>query len=80
MSSYREDFFDENRPWSKLKNRILDSYMTPYLAKVNRRIQRIMLVDAFAGPGKMADGSPGSPLIMAGAAERYVRDKYKAYF
>lgn len=39
-----------------------------------------MLVDAFAGPGKMADGSPGSPLIMAGAAERYVRDKYKAYF
>lgn len=80
MSDYHDEFFDENRPWSKLKNSILGSYMTPYLAKVNKRPERILLVDAFAGRGKMFSGDPGSPLIICHAANRYAAGKYSALF
>ena len=80
MTDYHDNFFDENRPWSKLKNSILGSYMKPYMAKVNRRPERIRLVDAFAGRGKMSTGDPGSPLIICSAAERYAKGKYSALF
>ncbi|MYE26478.1 MAG: three-Cys-motif partner protein TcmP [Chloroflexi bacterium] len=80
MAEYRDTFFDEERPWSRLKNRILESYVEPYLAKVNKRREHIVLVDAFAGPGKGADGAPGSPLIICEAAERRAKGKYSAYF
>lgn len=80
MSSYRNDFFDKERPWSRLKNSILGSYMVPYLAKVANRQQSIVLVDAFAGPGKLEDGSPGSPLLIGSAAEKYASGKYRADF
>ncbi len=80
MADYHESFFDESRPWSHLKNRILGSYMTPYLAKVSKRREKIILIDAFAGPGKMADDSPGSPLIICKAAEKHAQGKYKSFF
>ena len=80
MTEYHDNFFDEKRPWSKLKNSILGSYMTPYLAKVNKRPERILLVDAFAGRGKMSTGDPGSPLIICSAAQKYAKGKYSALF
>ena len=80
MADLDGNFFDELRPWSRLKNRILGSYMSPYLAKVARRRERIILVDAFAGPGRYSDGTAGSPLIICQAAERYAKGKYDAYF
>ncbi len=80
MSDYHDDFFDEQKPWSRLKNRILGSYMPPYLAKVAKLGKRILIVDAFAGPGRFKDGTAGSPLIIAKAAERFAPGKYDAYF
>ena len=80
MSDYHEDFFDELRPWSRLKNRILGSYMAPYIAKVAKRRKRLVLVDAFAGAGRFSDGTVGSPLIICQAAERFAKGNYDAYF
>lgn len=80
MADYHDDFFDEQKPWSRLKNRILGSYLPPYLAKVAKRSKRIVLVDAFAGPGRFLDGTAGSPLIISKAAEKFAKGKYDAFF
>ena len=73
-------FFMGKRPWSKIKDQILGQYMPPYLAKVATLGKPIVLIDAFAGPGKFDDGSAGSPLIICQAAEKRVRDNYRAIF
>lgn len=78
--SMEASFFRGKRPWSKIKDRVLGQYMPPYLAKVAKLDRQIILVDAFAGPGKFEDGSAGSPLIICQAAEQRVRDKYLAIF
>jgi three-Cys-motif partner protein len=73
-------FFKGKRPWSKIKDQILGQYMTPYLTKVKKLGKPIILIDAFAGPGKFDDRSAGSPLIICQAAEQCVRDSYQAIF
>ena len=73
-------FFTGKRPWSKIKDQILGQYMPAYLAKVSKLGKPIILIDAFAGPAKFDDGSPGSPLIICQAAERHVQDRYLAIF
>jgi len=73
-------FFEGKRPWSRIKDRILELYMTPYLRKVATLGKPIVLVDCFAGPGKFKDGSEGSPLIMCTRAEENVPGKYMALF
>lgn len=45
-------------------------YLTPYLQKVKKLRQPILLVDLFAGPGTFGDGSNGSPIILLEAAKR----------
>lgn len=67
------DFFEHKQEWSKYKHLILDYYLKPYLAHVNRRNAPILLVDLFAGPGRYGDGSFGSPIILAEAASAYVK-------
>lgn len=78
--SVEAGFFKGKRPWSKIKDQILGQYMPPYLAKVATLGKPIILIDAFAGPGKFEDGSAGSPLIICQAAERRVRGSYQAIF
>ncbi len=74
-------FFKDKRPWSKIKDQVLGNYMPPYLSKVAKLGKQIILIDAFAGPGKFEeDGSPGSPLIICQAAEEHARDQYLAIF
>lgn len=73
-------FFKGKRPWSKIKDRILGQYIPPYLSKVAKLGRRIILIDAFAGPGEFEDGTAGSPLIICQAAERNARDLYQAIF
>ncbi|MEM1184668.1 MAG: three-Cys-motif partner protein TcmP [Planctomycetota bacterium] len=63
-------FFDSKRSWSKRKDQILSRYLTPYLAKVNRLGQSIFLIDGFAGAGKYADDTAGSPLLLHSALQR----------
>lgn len=59
-----KSFFNEKRHWSKRKDRILECYLPPYLSKIATQGHPILIVDAFAGPGKFGDGEPGSPLII----------------
>ncbi len=78
--SKEELFFSQKKSWSTMKDRILGTYMRPYLNKVAQLPADIVLVDAFAGPGKFADGTKGSPLIIVEAAEHWVPGKYRAIF
>lgn len=78
--STEDSFFKGKRPWSKIKDQVLDHYMAPYLAKVVKLGRPIVLIDAFAGPGKFEDGTEGSPFIFCNAAEKFAQDKYIAIF
>jgi hypothetical protein len=49
MSENDEDFFAGKRPWSIIKDQVLQNYMTPYIAKVNKRGNPILLIDGYAG-------------------------------
>ncbi len=51
-----------------------------YLAKVSRLKKQILLVDAFAGPGRTDDGEDGSPLLICEAAEEHAEGIYHAFF
>jgi len=59
-----KSFFNEKRHWSKRKDKILECYLPPYLPKIATQEHPILIVDAFAGPGKFGDGESGSPLII----------------
>jgi three-Cys-motif partner protein len=74
------EFFRAKRHWSKIKDEILANYLVPYLKKVAKLGQRIVLVDGFAGPGLFEDGTKGSPLIICEQAERTVPELYLAIF
>jgi hypothetical protein len=59
------EFFDRKREWSERKDRVLSSYLPPYVQKVAHGLRRpVCVVDGFAGPGQFKDGKPGSPLII----------------
>lgn len=64
-------FFSTKRPWSRYKDYLLESYLPPYLAKVNHLGKPILIVDCFAGRGRFEDGSDGSPLIIARAVQQW---------
>ena len=80
MVESSDEFFEGKRPWSKIKDKVLEKYMTPYLTKVNTRGQPILLIDGYAGPGTFGDDTVGSPIIICEAAEKYVKDNYQAIF
>ncbi len=80
MGDSEDDFFAGKRPWSIIKDQVLGSYMSPYLAKVNKLGYPILLIDGYAGPGVFGDGKPGSPLLMCQAAEKFAKGKYRAIF
>jgi hypothetical protein len=64
MSKYTDEFFGGKRSWSRIKDKILDSYMPAYIAKVRSRGQRLLLIDAFAGSGRCsAAGILGTPIV-----------------
>jgi len=65
-----KSFFDEKRHWSKRKDKILECYLTPYLSKIATQGHPVLIVDAFAGPGKFGDGEPGSPLIICQSIQK----------
>jgi three-Cys-motif partner protein len=75
-----DDYFKSKRPWAKIKNSILGSYLKPYVAKISRRGQPLLFIDAFAGPGKNEeDNSAGSPLLICQAAST-AKAPWQAYF
>lgn len=65
------NFFAKKRPWSRYKDYLLENYLDPYLAKVSALKRPILIVDCFAGRGRIDDGESGSPLIIAEAISRW---------
>ena len=74
------EFFSGKRPWSKIKDQVIEDYLIPYLNKVSKLKKKIIIVDAFAGPGIFEDGTKGSPLIICETADKIVTDNYIAIF
>ena len=62
-----DNFFETKREWSRLKDRILGTYLRPYLTKITTKRQPVLIVDCFAGKGRFDDGEPGSPLLICEA-------------
>lgn len=63
MSKKNDNFFDEKKDWSKVKDALLGNYLRPYVQKIIHTYRPLVYVDCFAGKGKFADGNPGSPMI-----------------
>jgi three-Cys-motif partner protein len=74
------EFFKSKKAWSEIKDDVLSYYLPIYLSKVATLRKEIVLIDAFAGPGKYEDGRWGSPLIIYNAAHTRVQGKYLAIF
>src|ERR1051326_7596005 len=54
-------------PHSRGKHHIVRRYVQAWLPIMTKYNQRVVIVDAFAGPGRHAGGEPGSPLILLDA-------------
>ena len=63
MPKKNDDFFKEKKPWSEVKDELLECYLKPYIQKVLHTRKPIVYVDFFAGKGVFEDGKPGSPII-----------------
>ena len=68
-----DNFFAQKRSWSKLKDEILISYLTPYLTKISYTHYPITIADCFAGKGIFDDGQLGSPLYIAQAINDFLQ-------
>jgi three-Cys-motif partner protein len=61
-------------PHSLAKHHILRRYVNAWLPIMTRFNDKVVLVDAFAGPGRYLGGEPGSPLILL---DCYLNHKYR---
>ncbi|MEQ1829179.1 MAG: three-Cys-motif partner protein TcmP [Pirellula sp.] len=59
-----DKFFDHKRLWSLRKDEILSCYLAAYLPKIMMLRKPVLIVDAFAGPGRFKDSADGSPRII----------------
>ena len=62
--SHTKDFFKAKKPWSILKDQILDYYLAPYIAKILKTGKPLIIIDCFAGKGRFDDDEIGSPIII----------------
>lgn len=63
MSKKQNNFFKTKNEWSKIKDELLQSYLTVYFQKLLTSRRPTLYIDCFAGKGKFDDGNYGSPLI-----------------
>ncbi len=61
MSKGNDDFFDVKKPWSKIKDALLNDYLPVYFAKLFWTHRPIVYVDCFSGKGRFKSGEDGSP-------------------
>jgi three-Cys-motif partner protein len=67
---HREEHFEEFAPHTLLKHGVLSRYAVIWTNILTQKHPRVWLVDGFAGRGKDEAGNPGSPLLLAIAAEK----------
>lgn len=65
-----QPFFQSKRAAAVLKHAILSGYVVPFASKTGSTAtgRRVVIVDGYAGAGRYEDGSPGSPALIAAAA------------
>ncbi len=66
-----QTFFKSKQAAAVLKHAILSKYIVPFTAKAGFRSDgnRVVIVDGYAGRGRYEDGRPGSPALIAAAAQ-----------
>ncbi|MYA56940.1 three-Cys-motif partner protein TcmP [Candidatus Poribacteria bacterium] len=57
-------FFHESKEQSQVKTRIVEKYFWSWATIMKRRASKIGYVDLFAGPGKYADGTESTPILV----------------
>jgi three-Cys-motif partner protein len=65
-----EDFFTRKQAAAVLKHGIVSRYPTIFASMAGYGQHEVVLYDAYAGPGRYEDGSPGSPLLALQTAQR----------
>lgn len=78
-------FFDESKEQSQVKARIVEKYFWAWASVIigtKNKINRIGYVDFFAGPGRYADGSKSTPLLVLEKAihDQKIRDRLISVF
>jgi hypothetical protein len=63
LSKKNDDFFNQKKSWSKVKDELLAYYLKPYIQKILLTHKPLIYIDCFAGKGRFEDGEIGSPLI-----------------
>ena len=65
MPDNTDSFFKERQPAAVLKHGILRRYLQPFASKTGKFAanNRVVYLDAYAGPGTYSDGTPGSPAL-----------------
>ena len=65
-------FFIEKQAAAVFKHALLEEYFAPFVGKTGSKSLggEVTLLDGYSGPGKYADGSPGSPTLMLETADR----------
>ena len=61
----KSDFHKAPKAWSQIKHQILGNYLSLFLGKLGLTRRPVYYVAGFAGPGRLEDGSEGSPLLAA---------------
>jgi len=60
-----ENFHQEAKSWAEIKHKLLARYLRLFVDKTGLDRDRVYYVDAFAGAGKLDDGTDGSPIYAA---------------
>jgi three-Cys-motif partner protein len=63
-----EDFHQAAKNWATIKHTLIAKYLRLFVDKTGMDRDRVFYVDAFAGPGRLKDGSAGSPVYAAEVA------------
>lgn len=74
------NFFEQKKPWSIYKDKILGYYLTPYIVKILYTKKPLVIIDCFAGKGKFNDDIEGSPIIIAKQISKYLDRNIQGYF
>ncbi|MBK5243088.1 three-Cys-motif partner protein TcmP [Clostridium sp.] len=69
-----DKFFENKRPWSIFKDRMLSWYLKPYITKLLYMKKPLYIIDCFAGKGKFDDHKDGSPIIIAKQIQEVLED------
>jgi three-Cys-motif partner protein len=79
MQNKEEDYFHEQKNWSKRKLSIITSYLASFtkILGSNAPQSNIYYIDGFAGRGIYEDKSEGSPVLAAKLAEKYYVEEKK---